>query len=88
MFPDYTLMSKRAKLGKMSLCYVKTSNGNIGNVVINSKAKIVCINDANVADDEEDEDIGENCSKKLNIYNQLQEVLKTTYSEKSRFERA
>ena len=87
MFPDYTLMSKRAVLGKMSLCYVKTSNGNIGSVVGNSKAKIVCINDAKVADVEEDEDSGENCSKKQNIYNQLQEVLKTAYCGKSKFEK-
>jgi len=79
-------MSKRAILGKMSLCYVKTSNGNIGSVVANSKAKIVCINDSKVAGDEE-EDSGENYSKKQSIYNQLQEVLKTTYCEKSRFEK-
>ena len=37
LFPDYTLMSKRAVLGQMSLCYVTTSNGNIGSVVGNSK---------------------------------------------------
>jgi len=69
-------MSKRAVLGKMNLCYVKTSNANIGSVVINSKAKIVCINDSKVG------------CKKQNIYNQLQEVLTKTYHGKSRFERA
>lgn len=88
LFPDYTLMSKRAVLGKMSLCYVETSNDNIGSVVINSKAKIVCINDTKVSDESKtkDKDGNEDCSKKQNIYNQLQEVLKMTYSGKSRFE--
>ena len=70
----------------MSLCYVKTSNGNIGSIVLNSKAKIVCINDAMVVDDEEDEYSNENDDKKQNVYNQLQEVLKTAYCGKSRFE--
>jgi len=66
-------MSKRAKLGKMSLCYVKTSNGNIGSAICNSRAKIVCINDAKVSDEpsDKDEDGNEDCSKKQNIYNQL-----------------
>ena len=50
LFTDYTLMSKRAVLEKMSLCYVKMSNGNIGNVIVNNNEKIVCINDANVVD--------------------------------------
>ena len=88
LFPDYTLMSKRAVLGKMSLCYVKTSNSHVGSVVGNSKAKIVCINDSKVVDDIENEDGGENYSKKQNIYNQLQEGLNTTYGEKSRFEKS
>ena len=86
MFPDYAIMSNRAMLGKMSLCYVKTSNSNIRNIVGNSKAKIVCINDSNI-DDEENEDSSENFNKKQNIYNQLQESLIEAYSEKSRFER-
>lgn len=80
-------MSKRAVLGKMSLCYVKTSNDNIGNVIVNNNDKIVCINDANVVDVKEDEDSKENDDKKQNIYNQLQKVLKSTYCEKSRFEK-
>lgn len=82
-------MSKRAKLGKMSLCYVKTSNGNIGSVVLNSKAKIVCINDAKVVGEHkvEDDDDNEKLDKKQNIYNQLQEVLTSKYSQKSRFEK-
>ena len=87
MFPDYTLMSKRAVLGKMSLCCVETSNGNIGSVVVNSKAKIVCINDSKVVDIEENEDDGENWGKKQSVYNQLQEVMTKTYCEKSRFEK-
>ena len=89
LFPDYTLMSKRAVLGKMSLCYVKTSNGNIGSVVLNSKAKIVCINDAKVVCEHkgEDDDDNEKLDKKQNIYNQLQEVLTSKYSKKSRFEK-
>ena len=74
-------------MGKMSLCYVKTSNDNIGSVVGNSKAKIVCINDAKVVDGGENEDCGENCGKKQSIYNQLQEVLTKTYCGKSRFEK-
>ena len=78
-------MSKRAVLGKMSLCYVKTSNGNIGNVIVNNNEKIVCVNDVKVID-EEDEDSNENDDKKQNVYNQLQKVLKSTYCEKSRFE--
>ena len=64
-------MSKKAILGKMSLCYVKTSNSNIGNIVGNSKAKIVCINDSKVADNAENEDSSENFNKKQSIYNQL-----------------
>lgn len=70
----------------MSLCYVKTSNSNIGSVVVNSKAKIVCINDAKVVDVEE-EDSKENCGKKQSIYNQLQEVLAKIYCGKSKFEK-
>ena len=80
-------MSKRAVLEKMSLCYVKMSNGNIGNVIVNNNEKIVCINDANIVDAKEDEDSKENDDKIQNIYNQLQEVLNATYSEKSRFEK-
>ena len=82
-------MSKRAVLGKMSLCYVKTSNGNIGSVVLNSKAKIVCINDSKVVGEHkvEDDDDNEKLDKKQNIYNQLQEVLTSKYSQKSRFEK-
>lgn len=73
----------------MSLCYVKTSNGNIGSVVLNSKAKIVCINDAKVVSEHkvEDDDDNEKLDKKQNIYNQLQEVLTSKYSQKSRFEK-
>ena len=80
-------MSKRAILGTMSLCYVKTNNDIIGSVVGNSKAKIVCINDSHIADVVKDEDSGENCDKKQNIYNQLQEVLTKTYCGKSKFEK-
>ena len=83
-------MSKRAILGKMSLCYVTTDNSNIGSVIGNSKAKIICINDEKVVvdvEEDEDEDIGENCSKKQNVYNQLQEVLATIHIKKSRFEK-
>lgn len=79
-------MSKKAVLGKMSLCYVKISNSNIGDIVGNSKAKIVCINDAKVVDVEEDEDSTEKLDKKQNIYNQLQEVLTKTYCGRSKFE--
>ena len=45
------------------------------------------INDANIVDAKEDEDSKENDDKIQNIYNQLQEVLNATYSEKSRFEK-
>ena len=80
-------MSKRAKLGKMSLCYVTTNRNDIGNTIGNSKAKIVCINDAKVIDDNEDEDCSEKYGKKQDIYNQLQDILTTVYNEKSIFER-
>lgn len=53
LFPDYTLMSKKAVLGKMSLCYVKTSNAHVSDIVGGNKAKIVCINDSEIDDFEE-----------------------------------
>lgn len=72
----------------MSLCYVKTSNGNIGSIVSNSKAKIVCINDAIVVDEHKvEDDDNEKLDKKQNIYNQLQEVMTSKYRQKSRFEK-
>lgn len=73
LFPDYTLMSKRAKLGKMSLCYVKTSNANIRDMVGGNKAKVVCINDSEINDFEE------RC-KQVNC------KLKNAFLKKSRFE--
>ena len=79
-------MSKRAVIGDMSLCYVTTSNDNIESVIVNNNDKIVCINDVKVID-EEDEDSNENDDKKQNVYNQLQEVLKTVYCGKSRFKK-
>ena len=81
-------MSKRAVLGEMSLCYVKISSSSIGDIVGNSKAKIICVNDTKVLDESKakDEDDNEDCSKKQNIYNQLHEALTSKYGQKSRFE--
>lgn len=42
-------MNRKAVLGKMDLCYVKTKNMHIASIAENSCAKIVCINDAIVS---------------------------------------
>ena len=46
-------MSKKAVLGTMSLCYITTSNAHICDVIDDSIAKIVCINDSEIDDFEE-----------------------------------
>ena len=83
-------MSNRAVLGKMSLCYVKTSNFDIGCIINNSKAKIVCINDSKVSNSDmckNEDDALESQVGKMNIYCQLQEVFSSKFGVKSRFEK-
>lgn len=75
-------MTSRAEIGEMDLLYVKINSKNIICDMDNSKAKIICVNDARISNDDAEEDQNANAK----IYENLHSIFEDKFSDISKFE--